>query len=209
MDPRDHEAELAAFDEELQRELIEQGKCGRPRRGDGKGQLCRNRAGKRTAHLGKGPCYLHGGIPKDKVDRRIKHGRYSTISDVRLQQILEELEDDPNPLDVIPEIQLARALLIDWTERFGEIKAAILAWNASTGNGERPAQVPDLTQLQPLLEAVSRIIYRYEKAQSDKYIPRGQLYRLMMAMGRVIDARVADPAVREQIREDWLRLEIP
>lgn len=206
MDPLSHEAELEAFDQELQGRLIAEGKCARQRKSGG---LCRNRAGKGTPHVGRGACYLHGGISKKKVDRRLKHGRYSTVSDVRLQEILEELEDDPNPLDVIPEIQLARALLIDWTERFGELKAAILAWNASTGNGERPAQVPDLTQLQPLLEAVSRIIYRYEKAQSDKYIPRGQLYRLMMAMGRVIDARVADPAVREQIREDWLRLEIP
>lgn len=207
MDPRDHDEELARFDNELQRGLIEEGKCGRPKRASE--GFCRNRAGKRTPHLGRGPCYLHGGISKNKVDRRLKHGRYSTVSDVRLREILQELEDDPNPLDVIPELQLARANLIDWTERFSELKTAILNWNASRGEDERPVQVPDLLQMQPLLEAISRIVYRIERAQSDKYIPRGQLYRLMMAMGRVIDSRVQDERVREQIKDDWLRLEIP
>jgi hypothetical protein len=29
----------------------------------------------------------------------------------------------------------------------------------------------------------------------------------MLAMGRVVDARVHDEAVREQIRQDWLKIE--
>lgn len=208
MDPAQEKA-LQRFDTELQAELVANGKCGRPRRGDGAGKLCRNRAGKGTSHVGKGACYLHGGLKKDGTDRRVRHLRYSNVSDVAVAEIMAELADDPNPLDVTPELQLARALLIDWTEKFGELKQGILAWNASRGKEERPAAVPDLTQLQPLLEAISRIVYRMQRAHSDKYIPRGKFYQVMMAMGRVIDSRVVDEELREQIKDDWLRIEIP
>ena len=179
-----------------------------PRGWDGSGELCRNRAGKGTIHLGKGACYFHGG-QKTAADRRVKHGRYSTVSDVRLRELIEELAEDPNPLDVIPELALARANLIDWTERFSELKTAILAWHEDREGTARPDREPRIQELQPLLEAISRIVYRIERAQSDKYIPRGQFYRVMMAMGRVIDSRVRDDALREQIKEDWLRIEVP
>jgi len=204
----EHDRELERFDEALRAELVAKGKCARTRR-DGSGKLCRNRAGKGTSHVGKGACFVHGGLAKDGTDKRLRSGIYSTVSDTRLQALLDELENVENPLDVIPELQLARAILIDWTEKYSELRDAVVAWNESRDPLDRPGRVPDITQLQPLLESISRIVYRIERAQSDKYIPRGQFYRVMMAMGRVVDARVHDENIRKQIVEDWLRIEVP
>lgn len=209
MDQQEHDKALARFDQELQAELVAQGKCGRPRRGDGKGELCKNPAGKGTSHVGKGACYLHGGLKKDGTDKRLRSGIYSTVSDTRLASILDELEHVENPLDVIPELNLARAILVDWTERYSELREAVLTWNRTRAPEDRPAKVPEIAQLQPLLEAVSRIVYRIERAQSDRYIPRAQFYRVMMAMGRVVDARVPTEELRKQIVDDWLRIEVP
>lgn len=199
MDPIQHEAELAAFDTQL----------GFPRclRTTKRGTLCQNKAGKGTVHEGRGACMFHGGIRDADRDKRLKTGIYSTVSDVRLQELLAELDELENPLDVVPELTLARAILIDWTERFAALREAIIAWNASRKDEDRPGRVPDITELQPLLEAISRIVYRIERSTSDKYIPRGTFYRVMAAMGRVVNARVRDEAVREQILEDWLRIE--
>jgi hypothetical protein len=204
--PKDgHSTALAAFDRELYKRPYPT--CGRPRK-KGRG-LCTQPAGWRTVHVGKGACFLHGGIKHEDRDKRLRSGIYSTVSDVRLATIIAELETLANPLDVVPELTLARAILVDWTERFTALREAVLAWNASRGGDERPGRVPDLQELTPLLEAISRIVFRIERATSDKYIPRGQFYRVMQAMGRAVNARVHDERVREQILEDWLRIEVP
>jgi len=205
----EHEEALERFDKELQRQLQADGRCGRARRGDGSGMLCRQRAGMGTEHLGTGACKYHGGLSAKKVDGRLKSGRWSMVSTRRLGEVIEELKDDPNPLDMVPDLTLARALLKDWIERYEEQLEALLAWNEAKEDTERPARLPDLHEARPLLEGLSRMAYRIERAQSDKYIPRGQFYRVMMAMGRVIDSRVMDDDLRELIKEDWLRIEIP
>lgn len=206
----DHAKELARFDEELARELRAQGKCGRPRRGEGKGKLCRKPAGAGTEHTGQGACYLHGGRKANGLDRRLKTGMYSTVSNLRVNEIVEQLKaEGGSDLDATHELVLARALVIDWTERYSLLLEAIIAWNATRDPQTRPAAVPSIQDVGPLLERISRIIYRIERATSDKYIPRGQFYRVMQAMGRALDARVIDEDVKQQIVDDWLRIEVP
>jgi hypothetical protein len=203
MTEQDHEGALAAFDRKLYERPYPT--CGRMRiRRTG---LCTLPAGWGTSHAGRGACKLHGGIKNRDTDRRLKHGLYSTVSDVRIQEIQEEIHAAGNPLDVTQELTLARALLVDWTERYALLRDAILEWNESRLPEDRPARVPDIAELFPALESISRIVYRIERATSDKYIPRGTFYRIMLAMGRVVDARVHDEAVREQIRQDWLKIE--
>lgn len=175
--------------------------CGAKKRQGG--GTCTQKAGWGTDHVGKGRCKLHGG-----VSGTLTHGRYSQVSDKRLAQLIEEIRNDPNPLDVVPELGLARALLRDWLERYGELRDALLRWNAAAGDGERPARILELQDVVPLIDEISKIAYRIERATSDKYIPRGQFYRVMQAMGRVVDLR-APEEVAEAIREDWLRIEIP
>lgn len=208
--PGEHEVALERFDEQLARELRAQGKCGRARRGDGSGKLCRQPAGAGTEHLGQGACFLHGGRKKDGTDRRLTNGVYSMVTGLRVQEIADELQrTDQNPLDATKELHYARALLIDWMEHYEVLRDAVIAWNETRDQASRPGAVPDIQHVGPILERISRIIYRIERATSDKYIPRGQFYRVMQAMGRAVEARVVDEEVKKQIVEDWLRIEVP
>ena len=77
-------------------------------------EVCTRPAGWGTDHAGAGPCKLHGG------SNPIKSGRYSSIKRERLRELIEELEKDPNPLDMTPELIACRALFVDYVERYDE-----------------------------------------------------------------------------------------
>lgn len=200
MDLPKHERELAAFDAQLSYP-----RCGRTSKQTG--QPCKNKAGKGTVHEGRGACMFHGGIRNAERDKRLKSGVWSMVADVRVAEIQKELEELGNPLDVTKDLTLARAVMIAWAERHAKLTEAILAWNETRRDEERPAKVPDLAEVIPAIEALSRIVYRIERSSSDKFIPRGTFYRVMMAMGRVIEFRVQDENLRELIRQDWLKIE--
>lgn len=97
------------------------------------GRPCKNVAGYKTDHVGEGRCHLHGGA------KPIKHGRYSSITRPRLRELLDQYENDPAPLDLLPEVKLLRALLTDFVERYDEITEATLAWHNSWGDKYREA----------------------------------------------------------------------
>lgn len=97
------------------------------------GTPCRREAGWGTDHPGQGRCKLHGGATP------IKHGRYSTIQRPRLRELLDQYDNDPTPMDLLPEVKLLRALLTDFVERYDEVTDALLAWHNSWGDRYREA----------------------------------------------------------------------
>lgn len=105
--------------------------CGATARSTGK--PCQRPAGWGTDHPGQGRCKLHGGKSP------IKHGRYSKITRPRLRELLDQYENDPAPLDLLPEVKLLRALLTDFVERYDAITEATLAWHNSWGDKYREA----------------------------------------------------------------------
>lgn len=74
-------------------------------------KYCKNRAGAGTNHPGEGRCKHHGGTSP------IRHGRYSKITRPRIKELLDQYDNDPTPLDLLPEVKLLRALLTDFVER--------------------------------------------------------------------------------------------
>lgn len=88
------------------------------------GRPCKNVAGYKTDHVGEGRCHLHGGA------KPIKHGRYSTITRPRIKELLEQFENDPTPLDLLPEVKLLRALVTDFIERWDHYAELTHTWNA-------------------------------------------------------------------------------
>src|SRR5690554_1667741 len=92
------------------------------------GAPCKKQAGWGTDHLGQGKCRLHGGATP------VKHGRYSTITRPRIRELLDQFENDAEPLNLLPEVKLLRALLTDFVERYDEITEATLAWHNSWGD---------------------------------------------------------------------------
>jgi hypothetical protein len=107
--------------------MIEAGYCGAKTRNPmAQGPFCRQPAGKNTDHLGTGRCWLHGGISGS-----LTHGRYSQVKTERIDKLVQEFIDDPNPLNTGPEIAMARALLTDYINRYDLYTEALLAWYQS------------------------------------------------------------------------------
>lgn len=98
------------------------GQCGAKTRG---GTPCKQPLGKRTDHPGQGRCWLHGGATP------IIHGLYSKIKRERFADLFKEQLANKAPLDLLPEVHLLRAVVIDFLERYDEMTEAILAWHAS------------------------------------------------------------------------------
>lgn len=188
-------------------------KCGAKTRSGGR---CRLVAGWGTDHVGEGRCKLHGGASLKGPDHpRWKHGRYSKVQHESLRELLAKMEDDPDPLDTKPEIALLRALVHDWTDRYTDLVDALLAWNQEEyreaeeeGRPPRPARIPEIHEVRPLLSEISKSVARIERAQAQNAISRPDLMRLMQEMARVVERHVEDPDVLEAIKDGWLEIRV-
>lgn len=104
------------------------------------GGLCRRPAGWGTKHPGDGRCKLHAGsTPRGEDSPHFKTGRYSKFLNASLQAKLDTVSDD-NPLDLLPELNVQRALFADYASRFAEgyrLSAAdvnyLMIWSAEIG----------------------------------------------------------------------------
>lgn len=89
-------------------------------------KYCRQRAGFGTDHVGSGRCKHHGG------SSRVTHGqyrRYDLSASPRLNELIEQYQNDPEPLNVMSELAAARALMHDWLDRYALFLAALTAWH--------------------------------------------------------------------------------
>lgn len=94
-------------------------------KGKQKGQPCKRPAGWGTDHPGVGKCKLHGGLSPAPT------GRYSKIQRPRVKELLQQFESDPDPMNLLPEAQLLRALLTDYIERYDAQDEMLTRWNLS------------------------------------------------------------------------------
>jgi hypothetical protein len=146
------------------------------------GLPCSKAAGWRTQHPGQGRCYLHGGATP------IKHGRYSSIERPRLREIMDSLaESGDNPLDLLPEVLLLRALVLDYVERHDDLMDATLDWHNSfkedgAGIG-KPRQLPDIIAVGKLIADVSTVVDRIVKQQAKGTITLEALDRYLEQLG--------------------------
>lgn len=174
------------------------------------GGTCSRVAGFGTDHLGQGRCKYHGGATP------IRSGRYSTITRPRIAELVAQFEDDPDPLNMLPELAAARALFVDFVERYDVNTAALLAWHAARNaeNGEpepdpdveppsRPRGVISLHDARELLAEITRIVKRIEDIRAANAISRYDFFRVMSEMGRIVDLCVEDDATRTRIHDLW------
>jgi hypothetical protein len=97
-------------------------RCGARNR---QGNPCGNAAGFKTDHPGQGRCHLHGGKTPAPT------GRYSKVKRVRLRELIEQFENDPDPLNLLPEAKLLRSLTHDYIDRFEEQDQMLTRWHLS------------------------------------------------------------------------------
>lgn len=178
-------------------------KCGAKNRSGG---TCLQPAGWGTDHAGMGRCRFHGGATP------VKHGRYSTVKRDAIRELIERHEDDPDPLNILPELAAARALFQDYVERYDEWRDALVAWHESfTEDGEgtgKPRQVLDVADAYRIVSEVTKIAERIERIRSADAISRADLYRVMGEMGRVVETVVGDAAALQEIKRGWLAIRV-
>ncbi len=162
-------------------------------------KYCRARAGYGTDHVGRGRCKHHEGRPPT-------HGLYSTVRSERIAHLLEQFraQTPAEKLNIFPELDLARALLYDWVDRFEDYSEALLAWHASFDSEDaspRPRKQLDITTLNALADTISKMIHRWHQAASINSIPRRRFLDLMTEIGRIVNEEVSQPRELERVRE--------
>jgi hypothetical protein len=156
-------------------------RCGARSKRDGR--PCRHWAGLRTDHPGEGRCWLHGGRAP------IKSGRYSTLKRQAIRDKIRELEQDPDPLSLLPEVLLLRAIVHDYLDRYDENTEALLAWHASFragGDEGKPRQVLDLSDASRLVDRVGAMVKRIEDSRAANAVSQKDLFRTMELMGLAV-----------------------
>lgn len=183
-------------------------------------KYCRMRAGWGTDHYRHGRCKHHGGR------NRIGAGLYSRVKQQELAELFDEAAAVENPLDMMPELAMLRALFVDWINRYDAWRDALLGWWAAVSQrraqdpelaaaarlvlGEAaPRQVMDISDGYQLLSEVSKVIARAEKIAAQNAISRRDLRRIMQELSAAVARHNAltDPAERIlRIRDDWRRI---
>lgn len=173
--------------------------------GGATGRTCRNPAGYRTEHLGQGRCYLHGGcVPV------MTTGRYSKILHKSVREKFEMLSAvEMDVMDLAPEAQLLRALIVDFINRYEDFHEALLAWYAdSTGKSSKPRKVLDLADAARLIEGVSRVVHRIHQIRSTGAITLATFQRVTEQMGIIVAKHVLDAKILEQIEHEWMTIAV-
>lgn len=151
------------------------------------GNRCTNPKGAYTDHLGSGFCKFHGGNNKLTI--------YNQLKQSGIREALEKVQaSDADPLDLRPEIDLLRGIVIEFHDRYEEFKAGIIAFNHSYTENmklllgsespldwakarsylresallERPKEVIDITFCARLVDSVGKMAERMHKMKMDE-----------------------------------------
>lgn len=155
--------------------------CGATTRSETK---CQRPAGWGTDHVGQGRCKLHAGCSP------IKSGRYSKIERPGWKERVDRFEADPDPLNLLPEVALLRAVVEDLIERWESIygaNGAVLAWHNSFINKNystpKPRQLPDFSSISQVVDRVGAMVDRIQKYKAEGTISLVTLNRIVEQLG--------------------------
>lgn len=187
--------------------------CGAKTRASEKHAHCRRPAGWGTDHgpkgrrgkrrPGSGRCKLHGGATPITTGRgtALSRLRYRGVERVELRELIEQFEDDPDPLNIMPELAAARAALVDFLNRFAMNRDALLDWHADWSLKYLPISQENELAFFGLLEEYAVLCGEHgielsEKQESNlalakKYVAKLTEERLS---GRVKPKEVLDPS---------------
>lgn len=166
------------------------------------GRRCTRPNGQGTTHTGIGPCRLHQTAKKPYDPTR----RYrENIEDGTIRARLSKLgKTEEDLLDLMPEVQMVRALVIDYINRYDQMTEALIAWNEEKKG--KPVQIPDITQAASLLESVTRMVERIHRIQTTGAISLDTFRRVLEEMGITVARHVRDSALLDAIETDWAKI---
>lgn len=160
------------------------------------GTPCTQRAGWGTDHPGVGRCKLHGG------KSLVRHGLYSAIQRPRIAALIAQFEALPESeaLRTLPELAAARALFVDWVERYDEITEALLAWHASYAQSMRPVGPESVEALQDVLDELEALIGPVPEEPPVRMEPEGQPHGGWLKRERAEEAQDGELRIHVSVR---------
>lgn len=168
------------------------------------GDLCVKPAGWRTDHPGQGRCFHHGGRGSSGATT---HGWYSNLEHRAVAETLDGLATiDLNVMDLMPEVQLLRALTIDFVNRYETFVDALMSWYEDPQSNSRPRKVMDLSDASHLVESISRIVQRMHHIQSEGAISLDTFRRVTEHMGVIVARHVKNTVTLNRIEAEWMAL---
>lgn len=182
--------------------------CAAKKRTDGK--PCMHQRGHGTDHLGIGRCKYHGG------NAPIKHGLYSaTLKEKTIKQLIEGMKDrKDDPLDLVEDLYLIRALAIDFVNRYEEFADALIRWNQSWQSSKDPEKVPkpvrvyDISHASKLIRDASALVKQILDQRDTGSITMKTFNILMERMAMVVASHIPDADTLRLIERDWNRIQI-
>lgn len=107
------------------------------------------------------------------------------IKSQRMREILEELADDPDPLNLTQEVHALRMLTIDYINRYEEFTNALLSWYESWTLKNVPAQ--------RVVYALRQIITEWEIVVTDGNTPSPHQYEMLEDAKEFVTALEVSP----------------
>lgn len=135
----------------------------------------------KTPAMATGRCRMHGGSQPVGADSpNLIHGRYSPYLKAELQKKLADVQIG-DPLDLLPELEVQRALLSDYLSRF------------QTGN---PTGF-DINFMMGWSAEIGRMVERIVKMRLDTALTRAEMQFLAARIVELVGKYVVDPDQRQ------------
>lgn len=169
-----------------------------------RGRPCSRPAGMGTSHSGSGNCYLHGGGPLVSKPG----GRYSTLEDREFRARFDEFEQEPNPLDLLPDLALLRAFLADvidnWEDVFGP-DGALARWQESLDAGKKQpkiGRIPDFASISNLVVKIGEMVNNIQRQRARTAIPLDRHHQLMELVAEGLEQALNINKIEEEISHE-------
>lgn len=192
--------------------------CGAVTRQELSYDTCHRPAGWGTPD-GRGPykkCKLHGGSSLITTGQHVGKAakrRYGVdvVKRPRVAELIEQFENDEDPLNILPELAAARAIFVDFVERYDEWRDGLLAWHSSYGKEgatPKPQQILDVSAAMGHVDTITKIAEREWKRHEANAISRRDLYRILGEWGKGVMKHVTDEETLKKIRAEWVNVTI-
>ena len=143
--------------------------------------------------------------------------RYTRTTNTHLTTLLKRAERvDRHTLDLEPEIQLLRAMVLHYVETYEHTNTMLEAWHTarveayrergSKGSPPLPPRVMELHDARELIEATSRVVERTHKIQTTGAISLDTFQKLVESMGLIVARHVKSAETLRAVEQDWGQL---
>lgn len=151
------------------------------------GNLCSRPAGIGTDHPSTGRCKDHGG--RNGL-APLAVGRYAPVLNQRLNELYQKYANDPDLLDLTPELMLLRAILGNFLEFYQDVNLA------------EPDNLHAMGTIVSLVDKVSKQVERIERIDAN-HILTVATAKLIMVKGMNVGKRYVESDLLDAFLEEW------